>query len=137
MKKTTNYQAVLFSQRFRNRVYEDVIKAVEKSAEETGVSRSDIARDLGFSKSHISRLLSGPSNWTLDTLSNLLFSVGAELKTEAVFFADQPKENHFHVLGESPIRSCKTWTPVRPARATAKSVTQPVVWNKRVLEKCQ
>jgi len=100
MKKTSNYQAALFSQRYKNAVYEEVIKAVEKSAAQCGTTRSGIAENLGYSKAHISRLLSGPSNWTLDTVSNLLFAIDAEMVSQARFFADCPKENHYHEVGE-------------------------------------
>ena len=100
MKKTTNYNAAIFSQRYKNSVYEEVIMAVEKAAAECGTTRTDIAENLGYSKAHISRLLSGPSNWTLDTVSNLLFAIDAEMVSRARFFADCPKENHFHEMGE-------------------------------------
>lgn len=105
MKKTTNYNAAIFSQRYKNSVYEEVIKAVERAAKECGTTRSGIADNLGYSKAHISRLLSGPSNWTLDTVSNLLFAIDAEMISQARFFADCPKENHYHEMGEPVIQS--------------------------------
>lgn len=100
MKKTASYEAALFSQRFKNYIYEEVIKAVEQSAEECGMTRATIAKNLGYSKPHISRLLSGPSNWTLDTISNLLFAIDAEMIGKVRFFKDCPKQNHFHEMGE-------------------------------------
>ena len=77
--------------------------AVEKAAAECGTTRTDIAENLGYSKAHISRLLSGPSNWTLDTISNLLFAIDAEMISQARFFADCPKENRYHEMGEPVI----------------------------------
>lgn len=105
MKKTTNYNAAIFSQRYKNSVYEEVIKAVEKAAAECGTTRSGIADNLGYSKAHISRLLSGPSNWTLDTVSNLLYALDAEMISQVRFFADCPKENHYHEMGEPVIEA--------------------------------
>ena len=123
MKKTTNYDAAIFSQRYKNSVYEEVIKAVEKAAEECGTTRSGIAGTLGYSKAHISRLLSGPSNWTLDTISNLLYAVDAEMVSKVRFFADCPKENHYHEMGEPVIEAKKPskimyYTPVTKHKAS-------------------
>ncbi len=101
MKKTSNYEALVFSQRHRNVVYEEVVAALEHAAKKQGITRSDIAKKLGFTKSHISQLLSGPGNWTLDTVSNLLFAVDAELQCRAVFFADLPIANRYNEAGET------------------------------------
>lgn len=100
MKKTSNYEAIVFSQRHRNAVYDEVVKALEIAAKEQGITKSDIARKLGFTKSYISQLLSGPGNWTLDTVSNLLFSVDAEMQCKASFFVSLPVSNRFNEAGE-------------------------------------
>jgi transcriptional regulator with XRE-family HTH domain len=99
-----------FRQRQQNRLYDVVIRAVELS----GMRRKEIAKKLGVPPSQITRLLSGPSNWTSDTTSDLLFAVDAELDFQAVQFCDRAKGNRFHPAGEvflPPSRSDATTTP--------------------------
>lgn len=138
MKKIKNYDATVFSQRHRNMVYEQVIKALEKASEENGVTRTDIANKLGYSKSHISRLLSGPSNWTLDTVSYLLFAVEAEMTCKAVFFSECQVENHFHSLGEDVLPGDSPWsrshsTQLRKHRNNIATIS---VWSNKELSSC-
>lgn len=95
------YAAALRSERNKNRLYEIVVKAVENYCSENDVSRRDIADKIGRNPVQISRWLSGPSNWTLDTLSDLLFAVDAELDYEVIYDKQRVKANVFHSAGES------------------------------------
>jgi len=58
--------------RFRHRVYTLIIGLFKKSA----LSQADLARRLGYDPAQLSRLLSGPGNLTLDTISDILFAIG-------------------------------------------------------------
>ena len=78
-----------FRQRMKNRIYDAVIAAVEDAAKANGMRKKDIAEKLGVNPSQVTRWLSGPANWEVDTISDLLFAVGAELDIDAVLFADR------------------------------------------------
>jgi transcriptional regulator with XRE-family HTH domain len=57
------------------RVTEDILVAME----DTGVTKSELANRLGNSKSRITQLLSGNSNMTIGTLSDIAFELGLTL----------------------------------------------------------
>jgi hypothetical protein len=64
-------------ERNRGHVYNIVIEEFERS----GINQATLASRLGKAPEVISRWLGTPSNWTLDTFSDLLFAIsGAELQ---------------------------------------------------------
>lgn len=64
-----------FRTRNKHRMYSLVIGEFKRS----GISQADLARRLGKGTDIVCRWLSSPGNWTLDTLSDLLFAAtGAE-----------------------------------------------------------
>ena len=69
--------------RNRQRAYDLVIRQLKKS----GITQAELSRRLGKGQDAISRLLSRPSNWELDTLSDLLFAISG---TVPKFDAEHP-----------------------------------------------
>jgi transcriptional regulator with XRE-family HTH domain len=111
------YEASYFEQRFRNRIYEVVIKAVEEAAASNKWKRKDLAARSGKKAPQITKWLSGPGNWTLDTVSNLLYAIDAELDFKVTKFSGKRKANEFHPLN-NPI-AAPLQTKVLAARSTA------------------
>jgi hypothetical protein len=60
-----------FQARNRHNVYDVVVEEFENS----GLSQADLARRLGKGPDVVCRLLGGPGNWTLDTVSDLMFAI--------------------------------------------------------------
>jgi hypothetical protein len=75
--------------RNRQRAFNLVIREFKKS----GLTQADLARRLGKAPEIVSRLLSRPCNWELDTFSDLLFAIsGAVPRFEADYPLIAPKD---------------------------------------------
>lgn len=76
--------------RNKHRAYSLVLSEFKKS----GISQATLARRLGKKADLVCRLLGGPGNWTLDTISDLLFAIsGGVPKFSVEYPLDKPAKN--------------------------------------------
>jgi len=73
-----------FRQRQKNKVFQSVIAYFAKRAELEGLTKKELAKRLGKNPSQITRWFSGPGNWTLDTISDLLLAMDAEMEHRVI-----------------------------------------------------
>jgi hypothetical protein len=77
--------------RAKRRAYNLVIREFKKS----GISKAELARRLGKGADRVSKMLAGPGNWTIATVSELLFAIcGAEPEWDLSFPFDKAKRNN-------------------------------------------
>lgn len=100
-----------------------VANLYEELREREGLNQSRLAERLGCSRSHVSRLLSGPGNWTLDTVGDLLAAMDAKLtRVEATRVQDIPAPNYAH-----PWTEAAGSTPASISMPTYSTSPHPVV----------
>lgn len=86
-----------YRQRNRNRIFSDICAFfAQEAAKNTDVTKRFIANKLGCDPALITRWLSAPSNLTVDTISDLLLALQAEMDYRIVRFVDQSKPNFTH-----------------------------------------
>jgi hypothetical protein len=85
-----------YRQRQKNRVFADICAFFAEEAAKGGISKRIIADRIACDPALITRWLSAPSNLTLDTISDLLLALGAEMDCRIVSFADRPRGNAIH-----------------------------------------
>jgi hypothetical protein len=87
-----------YRQRSKNRLFEALTAFFAEEAERRGISKRDVAECLRRDPASITRWLTAPSNLTLDTISDLLLSLGAEMDYAVAKFEDRPRPNEMHPL---------------------------------------
>jgi hypothetical protein len=78
-KRLTDREIHYFRQRQKNRIFQSIVAFFAEQAERHGLTKSAIADTLGKDRAQISRWLAGPGNWELDTLSDFLLAMSAEM----------------------------------------------------------
>lgn len=107
-----------------------IIGAVTKLYEELvasgKINQSRIAERLGVSRSRISRLLSGPGNWTIDTVGDLLAAMDSKITDVHVRpLAEIAVPNTLHDWLAVPEADIRIRTAVRPVRGGGRGVQLP------------
>jgi len=83
-RRITDREIYYFRQRQKNLIFQSVIAFFAQQAERYGLTKSAVADSLGKDRSQITRWLSGPGNWELDSISDFLLGMGAEMRHEIV-----------------------------------------------------
>jgi len=79
----------------RNRVR--AFNVVHAELEKSGLTKAELADRTGKGADRIAHLLGAPGNWTLDTISSLLFAIsGAEIDYRISYPLDQKPRNQTH-----------------------------------------
>lgn len=69
-----------FRERGKNRLYDFIIGRFVAREKASQLTRADLARRINKKPEQITRWLASPSNWTLDTISDLMLAIyGSEL----------------------------------------------------------
>jgi hypothetical protein len=116
--------------RARRRAYNLVMKEFKKS----GITKAELARRLGKGADRVSKMLAGPGNWTIATVSELLFAIcGAEPKWDLDFPLDKVKRNDTRPawLEESPLLKVASIVPNANAAAPQIIGTPPITSSLR------
>jgi hypothetical protein len=98
----SKHEQSYYQQRFRNRAFEEVLAFFAHRAEQENLTKRLLAKRLGKDPSQITRWFSGPSNWTLDTISDLLLAMRAELEVRVRPFEEITRHNYEHPLTREP-----------------------------------
>ncbi len=97
-KKPSRRDIAYYKQRQKNRVFSELASFFAEEAGRGKISKKELAEALGKNPSQITRWLSAPSNFELDTLSELLLPMGAEMDHRIVRFSERAKPNYAHPL---------------------------------------
>jgi transcriptional regulator with XRE-family HTH domain len=118
-----------YQQRYRNRVFAKLVTWITEQAQKQQLTKKDIAERIRKDPGLISRLLGGPSNLTLDTISDLLLAFDAEAEPpEIMLFKDKPTPNFVHPL---MARALHIPAPKTAARAQATNTGEKTVFTER------
>lgn len=69
---------------FREDIIFEITEAICKVMDEKGVSKAELSRLAGVSKSNITQLLSGDHNMRLTTVADLLYALDSKMAVSAV-----------------------------------------------------
>lgn len=113
-----------FRQRQKNNVFSSLAQLFAAEAENTGMTKKDLAEALSKDPSQITKWLSAPSNFELDTLSDILLALGAEMEHRIVPFHGRNKPNYAHPLIANILGTPTPFDPSSPIRLKPQTGSQ-------------
>jgi hypothetical protein len=142
IEKHSEREIFYYRRRFLNRVHEALTTFFEEECERRDWTRQDVAERIDRDPAQISRWLSAPSNLTLESISDLLLSVDAEMDVNIARFGERKTPNYMHPLIAGVLRrKNSTRTTVsfadRPTTDTSSPSHSEYTVQVRVLENAQ
>jgi hypothetical protein len=120
-------------QRQKNRIFSELTSFYAEEAE-GGASKRKIAQRLKKDPAQLTRWLAAPSNLTLDTISDLLLALDAEMDYRIVRFRDRETANEMHPLIEQIIRKDNNKPPLRKPPVETGTTTAEIRIDAKELE---
>lgn len=111
----------------------NVTEDLQIALENRGISRAELARRLGKSKSFVSQVLSGARNMTLGSFSDICFALGIEPKVTVL-----PESELLHESCKAPVHDMSTRTSnskIHVFFTNEQSIDAPyqqVQWSKKI-----
>src|SRR5277367_1629656 len=97
--------------RAKREAYDLVISEFKKS----GITKTELARRLGKNLPEVSRMLGGPANWTISTVSDLLFAITGGIPKWSIVFPRRSKRNetqpHWLTEDDNPLMKIASSSP--------------------------
>lgn len=69
-----------YRRRLQSSIYHAFLRRFAELAEKEGLTKKELASEIEMDAGQLSRLFRSPGNWKLDTISDLLLGMGAELR---------------------------------------------------------
>lgn len=120
-------------QRLKNQVFTQLVSFFEEEANNRGITKRDLAAALDKDAAQLNRILKHPSNLTLETISDLLVALDAEMETRIVRFSQRLPTNYMHPMlakirvQDTVVKPTPSPSPLTSDTArTAKFVKDPV-----------
>ncbi|MPZ39851.1 MAG: hypothetical protein GEU95_17685 [Rhizobiales bacterium] len=100
-----------YRRRQQNRIYSAIASFFAEEAAAGRITKKKLADLIEKNPAQITRWLSEPSNFEIDTFSDILLAMGAEMDHRVVRFRERAKPNYVHPL---IARLTKTEAVVQP-----------------------
>jgi len=116
-----------YRKRYQNRVFAGLVDFVTKEAQSAQLTKKDIAERMNKDAGYLSRLLSQPSNLTLDTITDLLLAFDAEAEPPQIIkFSDRTAPNYIHPLIARAVHADGIKPPTQNKIVTKSKVDKPL-----------
>lgn len=97
--KTISKREVFYQrQRTKNRFFSQITTFFSEEAARENITKRELARRIACDPAQITRWLTVPSNMTIEGISDILLSLGAETELHIVKFSEAAKPNYEHPL---------------------------------------